>query len=165
MYRAGDRVLYGIHGVCVITQEEKKIVDRKMVTYLVLEPLGHTGSRYLVPTHNTNAMEKIRPILSREEMECLLASPEIRQDSWIPDEGGRKQHYRELLGSGDRERLLRMLYTVYGHKQRQLSAGRKFHMCDENFLRDAEKILAGEISAVMQLEPDRAKVFIREHLK
>lgn len=165
MYRTGDRIIYGIHGVCEVTREEKKIVDRKMVTYLVLEPLGYSGSRYLVPTHNVSAMEKLRPMLSREELEQLLSSAGIRQDSWIQDEGKRKQVYRELLGSADREELLRMVYTLYGHKQRQIAAGKKCHMCDENFLRDAEKLLCSEISVVMNISREEAKLYIWEHLR
>ena len=40
MYHIGDQVVYGIHGVCRIVDEEKSTVDRKTVTFLVLEPVG-----------------------------------------------------------------------------------------------------------------------------
>ena len=29
MYQMGDQVVYGIHGVCRIVEEEKRVVDRK----------------------------------------------------------------------------------------------------------------------------------------
>lgn len=165
MYRAGDQVVYGTHGVCRITQEEKRIVDRKMVTYLVLEPVGQPGSRYLVPTHNGPAMAKLRPMLSREEMQALLTGDTVRCENWIPEENLRRQYYRELIGSGDRERLLRMTYTLYRHRERQTEAGKKCHMSDENFLRDLEKLLASEISQVMDIDAAQAKVLLRESLK
>lgn len=165
MYQIGDKVVYGMHGVCVVADQESRVIDRKRVTYLVLEPMGQEGSRYLVPTHNTAAMGKVRPMLSVEEMEALLCSEEVRADGWIRDENQRKQAYRELIGSGDRAKLMQMVATLYRHRSQQTAAGRKVHLCDENFLRDAERLLASEVSMVMNVDPDQAKQYVRSKLK
>ena len=165
MYQTGDRVVYGIHGVCDVTDCEERVVDRKKWVYLVLEPLGQPGSRYLVPTHNAAAMAKVRPMLTKEEMEALLRSEEVRADCWIGDENKRKQTYRELISSGDRRKLMGMVCTLYRHKQQQTAAGRKVHLCDDNFLRDAEKLLTGEVSIVLGLEPEAAKHYVRSCLR
>lgn len=165
MYQVGERVVYGMQGVCVVADQEKRVVDRKTVTYLVLEPIGQEGSRYLVPTHNETAMAKLRKILTREELAAMLDSPEVRSQEWIMDENRRKQLYRELISSGDRLRLMQMVHTLYVHQSAQKASGRKCHLCDENFLRDAEKLLAGEIALVMELDADGAKRFLREKLK
>lgn len=165
MFQQGDRVVYGIHGVCDIKDTEKQVVDRKAVTYLVLEPLGQPGARYLVPTHNEVAMGKLKKMLSREELETLILSDTVRQDCWIADEGRRKQTYRELISSGDREKLMAMVHTLYRHKAAQTEAGRKVHLCDDNFLRDAEKLLIGEVSIVMEMEADQAKQYVRSKLQ
>lgn len=165
MFQVGDRVVYGIHGVCDIRDSETRTVDRKKVSYLVLEPLGQPGSRYMVPTHNAVAMGKLKKVLTREEMEAMLRSADVRKDSWIQDESRRKQTYRELIASGDRERLMSMVHTLYRHKADQAAAGRKVHLCDDNFLRDAEKLLIGEAAIVMGMEQDEAKRFIRSGLK
>lgn len=165
MYQVGDRVVYGIHGVCEIVEEEKRIVDRKSVTYLALEPVGQSGSRYLVPAHNAAAMSKLRSMLSAEELNDLLLSDAVRVDSWIRDENQRKQTYRSLISSGDRVQLTRMVVTLYRHKDAQIVAGKKVHLCDENFLRDAEKLLISEVSIVLNMAPDQAKLYIREKLK
>lgn len=165
MYQTGALLVYGIHGVCRVLEEEQRTVDRKKVTYLVMEPLGQPGARFLVPTHNATAMGKLRPLLTREELDALLRAPELRQDRWIPDEGKRRQCYRELIGSGDRERLLGMLCSVYRHKKAQTAAGKKCHMCDDDFLREAEKLLAGEIAAVMGVEQAEARRYLLDMLK
>ena len=164
MYRIGDKVMYGMHGVCMVTDKEQRIIDRKQTTYLVLEPEGQTGSRYMVPTHNAAAMAKIRPVLSRSEMEDLLASGAVRADGWIPDEGKRKQRYRELISGCDRAQLACMIGSLYRHRAEQFAAGKKPHLCDENFLRDAEKILSGEIAAAMNLTPADALKYLRKKL-
>lgn len=165
MYQVGDKVVYGIHGVCMVADQEERVVDRKRVTYLVLEPVGQDGSRYLVPTHNAAAMAKLKHMLSKEELEALMDSDEVQADGWIRDENQRKQTYRELIGSGDRARLMQMVRTLYRHRKAQAAAGKKTHLCDENFLRDAEKLLVSEFSIVLGMEPDQAKQYIRNKLK
>jgi CarD family transcriptional regulator len=95
----------------------------------------------------------------------LLESAEVNSDSWIRDENIRKQNYRELIVSGNRVKLMQMVRSLYRHKTAQAAAGRKVHMCDENFLRDAEKLLVGEISVVMDMEPNQAKQYLRSKLK
>ena len=164
MYQIGDRVVYGIHGVCCVVDQEERVVDRKRVTYLALEPVGQDGSRYLVPTHNAAAMAKLRKMLSREELEDLLNSETIRSDGWIKDENQRKQTYRELISSGNLVKLMQMVHTLYRHKAAQTAAGRKVHLCDDNFLRDAEKLLAIEAAIVMGMEYDQAKKYLKEYL-
>lgn len=165
MYQAGDKVVYGVHGVCVVKEIEKRIVDRKQVHYLVLEPVAQDGSRYLVPTHNMAAMSKVWPMLNREALEALIVSERVHQDSWIREENLRKQYYRELIGSGDREKLLQMVCSLYRYRTAQNAAGKKFHMCDDNFLRDAEKLLASEFAIVLELTQDQARQYIRNKLK
>ena len=68
MFAVGSLVLYGIHGVCKITREEQRTVDRKQISYLVLEPLDSSGSQFLVPSQNENALSKLRPILTKQEL-------------------------------------------------------------------------------------------------
>lgn len=164
MYQAGEKVVYGIHGVCLVADRETRTVDRKQVTYLVLEPVGQTGARFLVPAHNAAAMAKVRRLLTKEELETLVMSEEVRSDSWIPDENRRKQTYRELISSGDRVRLMGMIRTLYRHREAQKAAGRKCHISDENFLRDAERLVSGEISVVLGYDQAQTKAYLKERL-
>ena len=165
MYQIGDKVLYGMHGVCLVAELENRRMDGKKITYLVLEPAGQSGSRFLVPTHNSAAMAKVRPVLSREELETLLSSDSILEDSWVKDETQRKQLYRELITSCDRQRLAQMICSLYRYRTMQTAVGKKVHMCDENFLRDAEKILAGEIACTLEIPSGEALKYLRSKLK
>lgn len=165
MYQAGDWVVYGIHGVCRVIGTEKQLVNRKRTQYLVLEPLAQTESRFYLPVENPTAMAKLKTVLAKDELTALLASEEVRQDAWIQEENQRKQHYRELIGSGDRVSLMQMVSTLYRYRASQNAAGRKFHQSDENFLRDAEKLLASEFSLVLELSAEDARNYLREQLK
>ena len=165
MYQIGDKVIYGMHGVCVVADLENRKVEGKQVIYLALEPAGQSGSRFLVPTHNPAAMAKVRPLLTREALEALFSSEAVKEDAWIREEPRRKQVYRELISSCDRERLVQMVCSLYRYRAAQSAAGKKLHMCDENFLRDAEKILSGEIANTLEIPSTEALKYLRNKLK
>ena len=166
MFQTGDQVVYGMHGVCRVVDEEQRLVDGKQVSYLVLEPIsGQEGSKFLIPKHNEAAMAKLHPMLSKGELDQLLASGTVQQDSWIQDENRRKQTYRELISSGDRARLMHMVHSLRQHKAQQAAAGRKFHVCDENFLKDAERLLTNELSLVLEMEPKQVGPYIQHKLE
>ncbi len=162
MFQTGDQVVYGVHGICTVTGQETRTVDRQVMTYYVLEPKEQGGSRFYIPAHNQAALAKVRPVLSRKELMDLLGSDAVRQDAWISDENQRKQYYRELIGSGDRLALLRMIRSLHKHKNEQLASGRKFHLCDENFLRDAQKLLDGEFACVLEIPQNQVAEFVLE---
>jgi len=165
MYQIGDWVVYGIHGVCHIIGVEKQLVNRKRTKYLVLEPLAQTESRFYLPMENPTAMAKLKGVMTKEELTELLSSDEVQQDVWIADENQRKQYYRELIGSGDRVSLMKMVTSLYRYKAQQLAAGKKFHQSDENFLRDAEKLLSSEIALVLEMQQLEARDYLRVQLK
>lgn len=160
MYQVGDQFVYGIHGICRIAELEERTVGKNKFVYYVLEPRDGGDSRFYVPVHNQAAVAKLRKLMTRQELDALLASREVRQDAWIADENQRKQVYRELIGSGDRVRLVSMIGSLYRHKERQAAAGRKFHLCDENFLRDAERVLRGEFAEVLDIPPEQVTEYI-----
>lgn len=165
MYQIGERVLYGMHGVCCVKTAEERVLDGKTRLFLVLEPEGQTGCQYLVPTHNAAAMAKLRPMLTVTELQQLLSSGEIRKGAWVADENRRKNTYRELITGADRIQMLQMIHSLYEHQAKQSELGKKFHQCDENFLRDAEKLVCSEISAVMDVDADSARSYLRKQLK
>lgn len=165
MFHLDDYVIYGIHGACRVLGREKQLVNKKRKEFLVLEPLMQSGSKYYVPAENPTAMAKLQGVLSQDELVQLLESDAVREDCWISDEGHRKQIYRELITSADRLRLMQMVASLYRYRGAQEAAGRKFHLCDDNFLRDAERLLSSEISLVMNLSADEAREFLRKHLK
>ncbi len=165
LYQTGDHVLYGIHGVCVVTALEERVVDRRPTEYYVLEPLAQSGSRFYIPTQNQAAVAKLQPVMTEAQIQQLLKSDEVRQDAWIADETKRKQCYRELINSGDRAALLNMVHALHRHRKSQVEAGKKFHLCDENFLRDAERLLSAEFSLALGIAPTEVGQYIKDAME
>lgn len=165
MFEIGEWVVYGIHGVCRVVGTEKQLVGRKRTEYLVLEPLAQNESRFYLPTGNPTALAKLKTVMPAEELKALLTSKELQEDVWIREENQRKQTYRELINGGDRTALLKMVCTLYRYRDAQTAAGKKFHQCDDNFLRDAEKLLSSEIALVLEMTQEQARDYLREQLK
>ena len=158
--QCGDMVVYGIHGVCRIGETERRRVDHKEVEYYVLVPIDQPDAKFYVPMHNPLAVAKMRKVLTREKLVALLESVETEDDSWIANEAQRKEKYRELISKADCADLIRMLRALHIHRQNQLAAGKKFHQCDENFMKDAERVIWSEVSTVMEIPPETVGAFI-----
>ena len=165
MFHLGDQVIYGIHGMCRIIELETRKIDRKLIEYYVLEPVEQPGARFFVPTQNQAAVSKLQRVLTRQELDTLLQTVSNTAVVWIDDENQRKMRYRELINSGDRIALICMIRALLRHKQAQEAAGKKFHLCDENFLRDAQKLLSTEFACVLNIAPDQVEDYIKKTLE
>lgn len=160
MYQINDHVVYGSHGVCKITGEEDRVIDRKVISYFALEPVGQPGAKFFVPSKNPAALAKLRPLMDRRELLALLGSSQVRTSCWISDEARRKQRYRELISSGDCTALVSMVYSLHLHKKELFDSGKRMHQCDENFLHDATKLLTTEFSMVLDIPCDEVPQYI-----
>ena len=47
--------------------------------------------------------------------------------------------------------LIRMIKSIYLHKQQREAAGKRLHVTDERFFKDAEQILYNEFQYVLKL--------------
>lgn len=163
MYTVGQLVVYGSHGVCRVSDIETRVINKKKVEYYVLIPIDQNDSQFLLPTGNSTVMAKMSPLLSKEEIDCLLRRG-LNDDAWIEDENLRKQKYRELITGSDRASLISMVRALHIHKEKQLEAGRKFHLCDENFLKDAQRLLCAEFSVSLGISRQEVGQYIIDHL-
>lgn len=161
MFQQGQQVIYGMQGVCNVLGVENRVVNRTPVEYYVLEPVKQPGDRFYVPTQNPTTLSKVKPILTKVQIDNLLADLANTKPDWNEDENCRKQMYRELISSGDRATLLATVRDLYIHKQQQEAVGRKMHLCDVNFMHDAENLLNGEFSIVLGIAPGKVAEYIQ----
>ena len=164
VYQVGQKVVYGIHGVCSIVDVEQKRIDRKNICYYVLEPMDQPGSRYYIPCENQTALAKIRPLCTKQALLAMLKEP-LPQDAWIQDENRRKQCYHDLISAVDLKALVRMIRCLRMHRQQQVETGKKLHLSDENFLRDAQRILSAEIALVMDIPVSQVDAYLENILE
>ena len=144
MYSVGETVGYSYYGVCNIEQITKREVGGNFIDYYVLKPVFDDRSTIYVPVKNEKLVGRMRAPLTRSEAEDLLSSLDRIETIWIDNDNERKENYRTLITEGIPSDMAK-LYKTLVHRRRELEGStRKLRSTDENYLREAEKILVIE---------------------
>jgi CarD family transcriptional regulator len=164
MFKENDVVVYGSQGVCQIIGFEDKKVDGALKSYFVLKPKGGTGTIFYVPTWNEKAWGKMRKVMTKKDVDTLIDSMPRTAPTWIEKENDRKEAYRNILASGNQASIISMIQALFIHKKERESEGKRLHMSDEHFLKDAEQILYNEWQYVLNLDKDGLMDYILSRL-
>ena len=151
MFQVNDVIIYGAQGVCKITGTEEKILNGKKKTYFILKPVSDKGSTFFVPTDNELALKKMHRLLTKDEIHKLMDSIPEENALWVENENERKELYKNILAKGDHLELIKMIKAVYAHKKEREAEGKRLHMSDERFFKDAELILYSEFQYVLDI--------------
>ena len=151
MFQINDVIIYGTQGVCKITGTEEKMISGKKKTYFVLQPVNDQGSTIFVPTDNPLVLNKMRRLLTKDEIHKLICSMQSEDAIWVANENERKELYRSILAKGDHLELIQMIKAIYAHKKEREAQGKRLHMSDDRFFKDAEQILYNEFQYVLDL--------------
>lgn len=165
MFEMGQNVLYGTEGVCRIERIESMKVGGKKAHYYVLKPIFREGATIYVPMDNADLTGKMRPVLSKEEIDGMLCTVTEEEVGWIEDANERKIEYGRILVSGDRCHVVRLVRTLYLHQQELRSAGKHLRIGDDQLLRDAEKLLGDEFALVLQIPQREVPAYIRNRIE
>ena len=164
MHSINEIVNYGNTGVCKIVDIIVKKVNGADIEYYVLRPIYDEKATVFVPTQKEILTEKMRHILSVEEINELIKAMPDEQNVWIQDEHLRQEKYKQIINSGDRKSLVKLIKTIYNHKQEQMQNGKKLRMVDDRTMKDAEKLLYNEFALVLNIEPNQVVAFIMQEL-
>lgn len=165
MFQLNDMILYGTNGVCKLAAIEDRDCGGKMVTYYVLKPIYSSSSTVFVPVNNEKLTSKMRPVLTKEQIDDMLHGIPEEYAGWIDDERLRKEKFKELVGRADTFELIQLIKTLLKHKEDVLARGKKMHMADERMLQEAEKIICDEFSYVLGIAADEVPEYIQSKVK
>ena len=164
-YQVGDRVVYGIHGVCLVADVEEQRTAGEVTQYYVLQPVYDDKGKVFVPVGNERLERKMRRILSKEEIYELIQEMPSKDPIWIADDAVRKEQYRQILLAGDRRELVRLIKTLYLRQQEQSAKGKKLYKNDEKVMKEAEKMLYEEFAHVLDISPSQVLPFIMQQIE
>lgn len=164
MYQVGETVLYGVNGVCSISHIEEKKIDGNIKKYYVLKPVYNKSSTLFVPTDNQLLLGKMKKILSVQEIYDLIAAISNEELMWIDNEQERIRCYQDILKSGNRLEIMRVIKTLYEHQEKLKTTNKKFHVADEKILKSAECILHEEFAYVLDIKKEQVIPFILNYI-
>lgn len=164
MYKKNDMIVYGNEGVCKITDIISRRFADKIMDYYVLKPYYNEKSVLYIPIQNEELTSKMKKILSIEEIYEIIHMVPDEDDHWIDNDNQRKERYKEILRDGDRKEIMKMIRSLYLHQQKLKESGKKFHMTDDKFFKEAEKILYDEFAYVLDIKQEDVIPFICKEL-
>ncbi|MBQ7922714.1 MAG: CarD family transcriptional regulator [Clostridia bacterium] len=165
MFHSEETVVYGSNGICTVGGITEQTFCGEKRQYYVLHPVYDKGATIFVPVDNAELTEKMRRVLTEEEIHTLIAGMSENDDEWIENDGERKRVFQDILDSGDRRKLMGMIRILYLHNEQQRKKGKKLHIADERSFREAEKILHEEFAHVLQIPTDQVVPYIASKLK
>ena len=152
MFEPNDVVVYGTQGICRIVGFDEQKIDGVSKRYFVLKPKDGKQTTFYVPTWNEKALAKMRKVMSREEINALIDSMPGKTPAWIENESARKETYKTILSGGDQAAILSMVQALFLHKKEREAEGKRLHMSDEHFMKDAEQLLYNEWQYVLNVD-------------
>ncbi len=153
MFCVGQTVLYGSNGVCMVDDVTEKRIGKTKIQYYVLKPLCNNTSTLFVPTANQQLVSKMRRILTEDEAEAILRNLPPCGD-WNDNKQERSEQFRAIITEGSCVELIRLIRLVRTHGQELLAGGKRLHISDERFLKEAEKMICEEFSLVLHISRD-----------
>ncbi|MBR2320351.1 MAG: CarD family transcriptional regulator [Clostridia bacterium] len=158
--KIGTYVLYGKTGVCLVKEQTSMAGG----LYYVLSPVSDSRSSVYVPCGNAELIARMRPLLTREEIDGMLSDVDTVRLAWIDDRNERAMLYRTITGSGDRKELVRLLACLMRKKQERIAIGKRLSAMDENFLQECVRLVQEEFSMVLGITVKEVGPYIQERL-
>lgn len=162
MFKKDDLIMCGGHGVCRVVDVVGNPIDRldKKRKYYLLSPVFEKGSTVYTPVDSDKVI--MRPIMTKEEAEALIARITEIETVWIQEEKNREQMYKEAIRTYDCDTLVEIIKTLYLRKQNRLHEGKKVLSSDEQYLRKAEELLYSEMSLSLSIPKEKVEEYIIE---
>ncbi|MEG0277419.1 MAG: CarD family transcriptional regulator [Coprobacillus sp.] len=164
MFKQGDIVLYGSEGVCMIDEVMTRKFKDQLLEYFILKSVYNPSSKIFIPTQNEDLMSRMKDIMSKDEIYQLIAHINEEELIWIDHDNSRKEKYKEIMRNGQRNELVSLIKTLSLRNKELKLNGKKLNAMDDQFFRDAQKLLNGEIAYVFNIQQDEVGPFISKQM-
>lgn len=162
-FRKGDPVIYGTNGVCLIADVSMHAPTpgEEARRYYILSQNSGCGMTIAVPADNPALVSRMRRVLTKDEIDALLAEAKGRDYPWNPDRRGRADEFSAILAAGMHRDLLLMIRCIYLQKQALLRANKRLNVADEATLKAAERLVTEEFAFALGIEHAAVGGYIR----
>ncbi|MCH6267402.1 CarD family transcriptional regulator [Neobacillus citreus] len=149
MFSIGDMVIYSVHGICKIDDICEKTVSGKTSLYYVLHPTeGNNQLTISTPVHNSKVVMHELP--DSEEANEIIESFKYPGVKWNDKPNIRHQLYSNIVNSGDRKEIAKLVNTLMRQKIDVELRGRKLYEQDRKLLDTIQSILFKELAISLE---------------
>lgn len=160
MYKVNDIVMYK-REVCRIVGKERSAFSGEKCYILVPYHTTDGSTRMQVPI--SNKAGHIRDLITKEEItELIKETPNI--ETLENKTANMKSQYANLLKTDSISDLVCIIKTSYLRNKARLDAHKKAASVDDEYLQKAEEYLFNELSVVLGMSYDEAKVYFNDEV-
>ena len=152
MFSVNDRIIYGLAGVCKITDITENTLTGVARKYYVLRPLDTDKSVIYVPVDNEKLTSRMRAVPSEKELTAMLKKVRNEQLPWIDNNLERSEQYHKILSDGDIESVVVLFRTLHAQLLKLSGIGKHLPKTDERLYKECSKLLCSEFSSILNLE-------------
>ena len=152
MFNIGDNVMYGRLGVYRIEDIKDENFSGETRSYYVLVPENQKDGTAYIPVDMGE--KKLKRVPDEKEAKKVISDALTEDMEWITDNKARHERASEIIKSGDRVALLRLVRLYRTKKAEAESNRRKFFAADEKSLAEAEALIFRELSVALGVSPD-----------
>lgn len=161
MYQKGDYISYSGHGVCRIS--DIRAMDfgtgSGAQDYYVVEPIAAGNATIYLPRGNPKVLSRMRPVLTKEEIDAIIFSVRDDQIPWTNDRKVRIAQFQQILSRRDTRELLMLASCLHKRKtEKGLPTG------ELEMLHKAEGMIEQEFSFALNLRREEIGKYIRDRL-
>ncbi|MBQ6874414.1 MAG: CarD family transcriptional regulator [Clostridia bacterium] len=164
MFKKGETVVYGSQGVCEINDICIMNFGKTEGEYYMLKPVYDENSTIYVPVDNDLVTSRMQRLITKEELESLIADVRSEKTDWICNDLERKAFCEAVISSGDRKALMKLIGMLYVRKNSLKTQKKHFHLADEKLLKEAEKIISDEIAYVTGIDRNKVSDYVSERI-
>ena len=164
MFHPGDLVVYGTTGVCRVEEIGCPEGADRNREYYQLKPLRQDGVIY-APVDSEKV--PMRPVISPEEAEAIIdLFPSVQAEACrAPTIQALAQKCQNAVHSGDCRDLIGMMKAIHAKRRQAESQNRRLGMVDERYMKQAERLLYGELSAALDIPFDEVEPYIARRME
>lgn len=164
MFQPGEVIVYGTSGVCRVEEITRLPGGDRKRLYYKLKPLWQDGVIY-APLDS----EKIpmRRVISRQEAEDLIdRMPGIQaavcRGTTVQ---ALAQQYQSAVRDGGHQALIEMMKSIYLKRGQAEAKNRRLGIVDERYMKQAERMLYGELATALEIPYDEVGGYIASRLE
>jgi CarD family transcriptional regulator len=145
MFNKGDLVIYSGHGICRVDDICDKTYSGNTRTYYVLHPLENSHQLTIsIPIDNQKV--NISRLIQSDQAKEILESFHLPGVDWIVNNHNRIQVYNDIVKSGNRIEIAKVVNTLIRKKQQSKLNEKKFGEQDKHLLFTIQNILFNELA-------------------
>jgi len=160
MLQAGSFISYCGHGICRIEGMQKKNFGSGEQDYWVIAPISERGSTIYLAAENPKTRTKIRPVLTKAEIDSVLSGIRSEKMAWIEDRKARVAQFQQILSQSDPKSLLLMAVCLQRRREEK-----GLPSSELDILHRAQNIIDQEFSFALELPRQEIRQYIHERMQ